>query len=300
MIKKLSIGILVSALVFSCGSDKSSKSKFEDAMTNDSVAVALPEISTEALVEIINSIPPPIELSALIKEVGGKYSNDILNDTDNEEKYTTNFKKAVNLGIYGADLGYVSLYDQSQDAIDLVGSVKGLADNLGIGQFFDFETIKELAANKHNLDSLLFVSTNNFAKMNSYLQEQNRVSLSVLMLTGGWLEGLHIAAQIASTHESQELNERVGEQKVTLDQIILLLEIYKNDASIKELHNHMVELKEVFDKVEIVTVYQDSKMEEVDGVLVVVDQSTSTVNIPIEVLNEIKDKVDQIRNELIK
>jgi hypothetical protein len=46
-----------------------------------------------------------------------------------------------------------------------------LANDLSIGQFFDFTTIAKLATNSKNLDSLLLITTQNFNSINSYLQE---------------------------------------------------------------------------------------------------------------------------------
>ena len=53
---------------------------------HDDTAISEPQISTEALVDIINSIPPPIELSMLIKEVGGDYTSGPLNSPENSGK----------------------------------------------------------------------------------------------------------------------------------------------------------------------------------------------------------------------
>lgn len=296
------LGYIAALLLFlsSCGGNDNATKTFEDNTHHDDAAISEPQISTEALVDIINSIPPPIELSVLIKEVGGEYSKAPLNPTSNSSKYSTNFKKAVNLGVYGADLGYISLYDQSPDAIDCLAAVKELADELSIGHFFDFETIQNLAANKHNLDSLVFVSTQNFAKMNDYLKENNRVNLSVLMLTGGWLEGLHIAGQIAKDHDSKELNERIGEQKIILNQVMELLKVFQSNPDIKVFADQMKELQALYNNVEIITTYEESSLEEVDGVLMVVDNTSSEVKISAQLLKEITEKVEEIRKTIIE
>jgi hypothetical protein len=56
------------------------------------------------------------------------------------------------------------------DGIKYITSIKSLADELNIGQFFDVETIGRLAANSKNLDSLLLITTMNFNHINHYLQ----------------------------------------------------------------------------------------------------------------------------------
>ena len=102
-----------------------------------------------------------------------------------------------------------------------------LANDLGIGQFFDFQLIRDLTENSKNLDSLLLVTNDNFNRINNHFQEQNRSSLSSMLLFGGWVESLHLTCQVALQHiESEELIERIGEQKIILENMMIVLEAY--------------------------------------------------------------------------
>lgn len=298
--KKIAYLIISSALLLlsSCG-DGGSEDAFEQAMTDDSTYVD-PELSSELVSEVIKSIPSPVEMSSLIREVESHYSSDILNDVDNVDNYTTNYKKAVNIGIYGTDLGYVNIYNQKQDAIIYLKAMTDLAEQLKIGQFFDVHLIKRLATNSKNLDSLLYITTSNYDKMNTYLQEQKRGNLSMLMLTGGWLEALYIATEVTINNKNEQLIQRVGEQKVVLDQIIILLDFYKSDPNVKNLKDNLEKLKAIYDQVEIVTVYEEPTIEEVNGVLMVTDNSTSTIKITFEEVVKVAEIVKGIREELLK
>ncbi|MFN7690355.1 MAG: hypothetical protein ACK5QU_04665, partial [Bacteroidota bacterium] len=51
------------------------------------------------------SIPSPLQTSILLKTSGANYSKDLLNVTSKLPSYSTEYKKALNLGVYGADLG---------------------------------------------------------------------------------------------------------------------------------------------------------------------------------------------------
>lgn len=268
----------------------------------DSTRVAQPEISEEVISDILQQIPSPLEISMILKETGVEYDQDMLNDPDNTKNYNTNYQKAVNLGIYGADLGYTNIYEQNQDAIFYLNSVKDLADELSIGQFFDFGTIKRLATNSNNIDSLLYLTTKNFNNINAYLQDQKRSNLSVLILTGGWLEALHITTQVAKQHpDNPILVEKIGEQKVIMDNIMLLLGFYADsNSSMADFKELFMPLAEAYDKVEIVTVYAEPTFEEIDGMLVVKDNSSSEVKISQDNINEITEKVIEIRNKITK
>lgn len=257
------------------------------------------KISDKALGDIIGSIPSPIEISMIIKESGGGYDEKLLNPNDNLSNYNTNFKRAINLGIYGADLGYINIYNKSSDALSYLYSIKQLTEDLNIGQFYDFATIKRLATNSENVDSLLYITTANFQKINNFLHEKKRSDQCVLILTGGWLEGLHISCQIANQTNNQALHEKIGEQKVVLDQIILLLNYFKADKNMSFLYNDLVALQQIYNKIEITYTYKESTMVERDGVLVIEDQSESKVNITADQIKEITRIIEELRNKVI-
>lgn len=284
------------------GQDKSKELLGEDLLKEDSTSDGdQPTISQEVITDIIQQIPSPLEISALLKEVGSDYDRSILNDPEATSRYNSNYKKALNLGIYGTDLGYTNIYERNQDAIAYLNGVRTLADGLSIGQFFDFGTISRLAAQSKNLDSLLLITTKNFNSINSYLQEQKRSNMSILLLTGGWLEALHISCQVLKQNpENQQLRDRIGEQKIILENIMLLLSFYgSSDPSVNKLTTELKKLKAVFDQIEIERIYEDSEYEVVDGVLVIKDNSRTEVKITDQNIADITRITDEIRNNII-
>jgi hypothetical protein len=291
---------LILALLVACGSGKQPDEKaFLDSL--DTAKTEGPTISQEVIGDILQRIPSPLEISMLLKESGRKYNSNYLNSADNLSKYNSNYKKALNLGVYGTDLGYTNIYEQNQDGVKYMAAIKELADGLNIGQFFDIETIGRLATNSKNLDSLLLITTQNFNNINHYLQTQNRANLSVLLLTGGWLEALHITCEVSkSSPDNKQLQETIGEQKVILENIMLLLSFYKeNDQNMASLLKDMDELKKAFDKVNITYTYKESTFEIVDGVMVIKDNSSSTIAITAADIENISSITKNIRTKVI-
>jgi len=294
----LAVGLIVTMLT-ACGSGKKPD---EQAFLNslDSAKNMGPSIDEEVINSILQQIPSPLEISVLLKQSGTKYNSSILNSPENLSKYNTNFKKALNLGIYGTDLGYTNIYEQNQDGIKYLSTIKSLADGLNIGQFFDIETIGRLASNSKNLDSLLLITTQNFNTINHYLQTQSRANLSVLLLTGGWLEAMQITCQVAANNpKNKDLKETIGAQKIILEQIVLLLTFYKGDENMASLLKDMESLKATFDKINITYTYKESTMEVVNGVAVIKDNSTTTIDITEQDVAAIKDLTNTIRNKII-
>ena len=291
---------LIIATLCACGSQKNQE-EADFLKGIDTTAQQEPGLSDEVIENVLGSIPSPLEISVLLKESGKRYNSSFLNSTDNLPRYNSNYQKALNLGVYGTDLGYTNIYEQNQDGVKYMASIKELADGLNIGQFFDIETIGRLATNSQNLDSLLLITTQNFNTINHYLQTQKRANLSVLLLTGGWLEALHIVSEVAKANpENKDLQETIGAQKVILQNIILLLSFYKDsDENMASLLGDMEKLKTVFDKVEIKYTYKESTFEVVDGVMVIKDNSESEILITPDNVKEIGDVIKSIRTRII-
>lgn len=295
--------ILIAGLLLVVFGACSSGNKSEDQAFAD--ALESTEIETQVISgevnEILNRIPSPLEVSVLLKSSGKKYNAAFLNSPDNLSRYNTNYKRALNLGIYGTDLGYTNIYEQSQDGIKYMSTIKDIANDLNIGQFFEMETIGRLVSNSNNLDSLLLITTQNFNTINQYLQSQNRSHLSVLFLTGGWLEALHITCEVARANpDNAQIHETIGGQKIILENILHLLSFYKeHDPNMAALLADLEVLKQSFDKVIITTVYKPSTFEVIDNVMVVKDNSSSTIDITPADINSIRSATQNIRTKII-
>ena len=292
--------ILLSLLLVACGGNKKPDlAEVENTLAEEEAY--FPEISSENIESILSSIPHPLELSVHVQESGIEYNSNYLSSTDNYSNYNTSNKKALNLGIYGADLGYTNIYSQIQDGLNYLNVVGKLSDDLNIGQFLDLSSLRRLIDNNANLDSLLMITNQNFDKINNHFVKQNNASLSTLLLTGGWLEALHITNQVTLTQmDNKDLRERIGEQKIVLDNIILLLTVYSdNDQQIADLLADMKRLEKAYETVNITYKYEESTSEVVDGVLEIVSNSTSEVTITDADITTISSIVEEVRNKVI-
>jgi hypothetical protein len=292
-------GLILALFTSACGSKKASDDDFVAGL--DTAQSVGPTIDAQVIGQILEGIPAPLEISVLLKESGKKYNGSYLNSPDNLSRYNSNYKRALNLGIYGTDLGYTNIYEQNQDGLKYMASIKELADGLNIGQFFEVEKIGRLAANSKNLDSLLLITTQNFNSINGFLQSQDRSNLSVLLLTGGWLEALHILCEVAKlSPDNKDLQETIGEQKIILDNIKLLLSFYsESDPNMASLLADVEELKKTYDRVSIIYTYKDPTSQVIDGVLVIKDNSTSTIQITRKDVEDISTITKNIRTKIV-
>ena len=249
--------------------------------------------------EMAENVASPVEIAALIKSLKVPFSKDILAPTKNIDGLNTNFKRAIGFGVYGADLGYINMYSQNSMVLDYITGIKTLADGLKVGQFFDFTTLKRLATNKENIDSLMHISTQNFNKIDAHLKETNRSSLSCVIVAGVWIEGLYLSCQVASIIDSDKMNESIGEQKIAFSTLYKMLSLYKKDPNISELVEDMKELKSIYDEVTISYEIGEPDMVEENGVITFKQNDKSNVNITDDQLKRIRAAIIKVRNKQI-
>lgn len=307
--KKLSyipatILLAVFSLVFivaSCVSDGSNKNK--EKAIKKAASKSVDENTIEGFNKsklIFYSLPSPLETAMLIKRAGAIYNEDLLNPSENINKYTTNLKMALNLGIYSADLSYTSLFDQTQISVKYMSNAKKLADGLGILNAIDENTIKRLENNMNNRDVVLDIISETFMNSNAYLTEEDRPVMAVSVLVGGWIEGLYIATKLTngSLVNNKKLIERIVYQKLSLYTVLNLLEDFKGNKDAMYLKNIMSELNMIFDQVKI---KNTSKVEATTDKKnkVTTIKAESEVDISQEVFDKLIKKVEEIRTEFI-
>lgn len=289
-------------IAFSCNNESNPVETNDDFDIPDSLLQetdSVPEISSKTMDDLVQNISSPIEMASLIKSTGSKFSPELLASTNNLDKYNTSFKKSLNLGVLGADLGYLNLYSQNRFIVDYLTAIKSLAEGIKVGQFFDFKTLKELASSGENLDSLTYLSVHSFNKIDKYLRENHRTNISVLIVVGVWIEGMYFATQINDQVKMKEISDRIAEQKLILNNIILILKNYKGDSEFQNLLNQLTKLKEIYEPVEITYELGEPETIEQDGILTVVQNEKSIITITEKDLENIKNQIAEIRYNVI-
>jgi len=292
--------LILVILLLSCrgNSKKQGEFVFPDA---DSIPVSETEkLSPEFLDDITRNISSPVEISDILHRLGVPFSTAYLASSIDASKLSTSFDKALKLGILGADLGYLNMYEKTGTSIDVLASIKKLADGINVGQFFDFETIKRLSLNRSNIDSLFLLSNNSYNQIDKFLRDKGRGQLSALMLTGVWIEGQYLASEVMKQNPDTLLRNRVGEQKLIINDLQMLLSPYCNSSDeFKNLCQSMQEIREKYKDVKITYSIGEPVMKEKNGALVVVQTDQSRVEMTNDQLKGIIEVTEKIRTKLI-
>ena len=246
----------------------------------------------------IFSIPSPIQTALLIKELNLPFNDSMLNDDANAKNYVTEYKQALNLGIYGADLGYVSIYEEKGYAMRYLSTIQTMTSELGLSSAFDPEFMKRFEKNNENQDSMIQLMSDAFSRADDFLKKSDRKAVSSLVLAGGWIESMYFSSELNHQKKSEKMIRRIGEQRETLETLIEMLKEYnkgkRNDALIAEL----TDLKVTFDKFVIDYEYEAPETDVKKKITTLTHRLT--VKISPAVLAEVRTKITAIRNNIIK
>lgn len=151
--------------------------------------------------EVVYNIPPPSEIPYLLQATGADFNQNLLNPRSKADQYLVgNDKAALNLGVYAADIGYLSSYDKTQEAIDYLATCKSLAENLNVIGSFDAQMLKRFENNIANKDSLALLINSSINQAGNYLKSDNRSKLAAQVIAGSFIEGLSIATGLVKSY----------------------------------------------------------------------------------------------------
>ncbi|HEX8531399.1 MAG TPA: hypothetical protein VF646_15315, partial [Cytophagales bacterium] len=143
---------------------------------------------------VLSGLPPTSEVPALLQLSGADFNPTLVNAAAKSSGYTTTTDKAaLNLGIYASDIGYLSVYDKTQDVITYLKSAEKLANHLGLNNTFGTEMQQRFQKNVNNKDSLVKIVDETMNYVNSFLKEGNRDATAALIVTGSFVEGLYLS-----------------------------------------------------------------------------------------------------------
>lgn len=284
--------------IMGCGEAPSQAA--DDAQANTEISMEDVEGSAvasrkETIKKIFYTIPAPVEMASLIQSTGADFNGDNLNSVDNVNNYVTRKQKALNLGVYGANLSYATMFERSKESLYYLSAVRQLADQLGASNVINDDLITRVEANKENKDSLLVIVSDTFWSLNAKFKEDNMEDISALVIAGGWIEALHLANSHVEGNDA--LRTRIAEQKYSLDDLISLFGTYENQENLADVLTDLNQLKAIFDQVEIkkgkTETSQDESGTTVIGGANVVSMSDATLQQIINTTRDIRSRYIQ-------
>lgn len=200
----------------------------------------------------IGNIPSPLETMTKYPKAGITFNKDLVIPADKVSKYTTLAEKAVAYGMYGSDLGYVTVYDQSDMVSDYFANTRELAEGIGAGANYDRLLTDRFSNNLSNRDSLLILMDKAIGESEDYMKNNQRLELATLMMVGSWIESQYILLNSLNgkdTTTAGELFKKLPEQRNHLKSLIDVLGEQKSNKDAAAMIKTLTPLVKSFEKI---------------------------------------------------
>lgn len=198
---------------------------------------------------IIYPLPTAYEVTELLKEIGASYILSISNPVKKAEMYFTTKSKAINLGIYSADLCYASTYNQKQKTYDYINASYFLIEELDFSEAVDNNLPQKIEQAGNQKKEMIELITHTFHHTYKYLNQTGRASVSLLVLAGSWLEALYIATHISDdTYHNKKMIEIIMLQKQSLNKLFELMYVHNSNIYIAQTMKELNILHHLFNQ----------------------------------------------------
>jgi hypothetical protein len=297
--RTLVLALPAAAMVFlvGCADEKTTEESSEE-VPEVSVDEANDNAVTSSLLKLdseIFSLPSPVQTALLLEKNDIAFKEELLNSIANEERYINLFKKALNMGVYGADLAYLSNFNNAQMKLDYFKVVDNLAGDLDIRNNIDQSIIDRFAANIDNPDSLYALNARLFKAADQYLKQNDDNDIASLILAGGWIEALYLSVDAARNNDA--LRNRIAEQGIAARSLVNLLS-RSEDPQTLELASKLALLASDFKGVEYEYEYVKPITDPSERVTYL--NSKSRVGMSDKQLDILADRVADIRQYIIE
>ena len=240
------------------------------------------------------SIPSPVQTALLIRQLGLPYDKSLPMSPENPARFTTKEQRALAMGIYGADLAYVTIHKDGQQSLKVLNAIEQLSGELNLTNAFDKDLVDNFKRNISNEDSLLRFTGKAFRAADMYLKNDQRSEVSAGVLAGGWIEGLYLTLGAADAKVNDKVAQRIAEQRHTLDNLIALLK--QNEIS-PALVDSLQGLSAAYGAVKTAYTYAQPTLDAEHKTTYV--NSVTKAEVSAEALQTIIRKVRAIRSSII-
>ena len=244
--------ILLSSFCFSCNGDDESGENSDDMLD---VRVEKINLSNQLGLDSgevkMFTMPTPLQISTALRVMNVDYNESLLLK-NGSIAVSSDIDLSLALGMYLTDLGYTTVYSNSQKSLSFAKDIQFIMEELPITLYVNDSFTKRFTENIENRDSLCKIILDGYNDANQHITESENEALGLLILTGAYIEGLHLAASSNIPNIWLEEHDKLFiQQKLFLDNFIVLLDGYKSNSKIEEVIKNLSELKIAFNKVDI-------------------------------------------------
>jgi hypothetical protein len=237
-------------------------------------------------------LPSALQIAYVFKKSGAGFVPSLLNDKASTNKYnTSNYKRAVNFGIYSADLAYCLFNKKYQESKEYLKSCKDMGTYLGLNSAFESDNMAQrFDKNIANEDSVIKIVSSVQLKTDVMFEQNKQKHITVIAFTGAWTESMYIALEVYAKDKNKKVLGSLLEQLLLSETIIKALK--SHESSEKEMATLIAEVEKINKEFNAIAAVKSAieKDEEMDF---------NTITVTDSELKTISESVKSLRSSMI-
>ena len=151
---------------------------------------------------------------------------------------------------------------------------------------------------RNDRDTFRILLSQMYRIIDKHLIDNDQRDISVLIVTGGWIESFYLLCQTYNNYKSKEIRDLIFQQKFVLENLIKgLAPYYESSAEMQDVIDNLVELAYNFDLLDFKYTYENPVYQVKQGVMVF-NNDCHVINSP-ESLETIIKTIEKIRKKVI-
>jgi hypothetical protein len=277
--KKTITKILVAVMILAVAGTYSCKNRSNSPKVKDSKLKELNEMEKQGLEQKIEEnvypLPTSAEVLKKLTDMDLGYILGATNPPSNARNYVGSYSRSVNLGVFGADLSYATLYNMQQDVIDYLAALGTLAGDLNLQKIYDASLYDQIRENFDNRDTLVNILTGAFDRTYGYMVDGGQTNLALLMVGGAWVEGMYLTLAVSESGAHVSGFEAVLlDQKKSFELLEELATPHTGDALVAKMLTDIQPIKAIY--------------------------ATLDTSLTMKNIEDLKKAVNSVRAELVK
>jgi hypothetical protein len=247
--KKAIAVIIIPMLILSFSGLNSCKNRAEKAKPGEKdLEIEQVQMLEEEIEKNVYPLPTSAEVIKMLSELEVGYIMGIANPVANARKYLTSSGKAINMGVFGADLSYATLYNMQQEVLNYLDAIRSLANELNMSQIYDENLYDRIRQNQDKKEELVTILTEAFDKTYAYLSQNDQQGLALLVVGGAWVEGMYLTTHVSeAAYQVAGISKVLIEQKESFDLFLEITQPYMDDPNVKEFVDKLEPIKKVYE-----------------------------------------------------
>jgi hypothetical protein len=192
-------------------------------------------------------LPTSADVIKKLTELEVGFMIGISNPAENVKKYFTSATRSINLGVYGADLSYATLYNYQSEVNTYMETIRGLANELNMSKIYNAALYDSIKKNFDNRERLVQILSDAFDDTYAYMSDNDQQTLALLVVGGAWVEGMFLTCNVSeAAYQNAAFSGVLLEQKASFELYLELTKPYMEDLSVKEFVEKLEPIKKVY------------------------------------------------------